>query len=135
MVNLPLVEAPATDYGDDEAAMVEYRRRGSERALALDNRGPIRYDGDGRLDPSILDSYSRHGFYVLQGVLSPEELADIERDVADMLDRAPVTKGAEVDRHGRPALGSDCTGRNVSWVKPLSDPLGGTDAAHGRHPA
>ncbi|MGI9597933.1 MAG: phytanoyl-CoA dioxygenase family protein [Acidimicrobiales bacterium] len=135
MANLPLMEAPVVDYGDDEAAMVEYRRQGTERALAIDNRGPIVFDGDGRLDPAILDSYSRHGFYVLEGVLESDELADIERDVADMLDRAPVTKGATVDRHGRPALGADCQARNVSWVRPLSDPVGGTDAAHGRHPA
>jgi hypothetical protein len=50
-----------------------------------------------------------------------------------MLDRMPVTRGAEVDRHGRPALGTDGTARNISWVKPLSDPLGGTAYAHGRH--
>ena len=135
MVNLPLAEAPVVDYGEDEAAMVRYRAEGTERALMLDNRGPIRFDADGNLDPAILDAYSRHGFYVLTGVLQPDELADLERDVADLLDRAPVTKGATVDRHGRPALGRDCTGRNVSWVKPLSDPIGGTDAAHGRHPA
>lgn len=135
MVNLPLVDAPPVDYGDDEEAMVRYRREGTERALALDNRGPIRFAADGSLDPAILDSYSGHGFYVFEGVLGPEELADLERDVAEMLDRAPVTKGATVDRHGRPALGADCEGRNVTWVRPLSDPLGGTDAAHGRHPA
>ncbi len=135
MANLPLIDAPTTDYGADEAAMVEFRREGTERALALDNRGPIRFDEAGNLDPAILDSYSRHGFYVFEGVLGSEELADIERDVADMLDRAPVTKNAPLDRHGRPALGADCEGRNISWVRPLSDPVGGTDASYGRHPA
>ena len=134
-VNLPLVEAPAVDYGPDEAAMVRYRAEGTERALGLDNRGPIRFDDDGALDPAILDAYSCHGFYVLTGVLGPQERADLAADVADVLDRAPVTKGAATDRHGRPALGVDCTARNLSWVRPLSDPLGGTDYAHGRHPA
>ena len=132
---LPLVEAPTVDYGPDEAAMVRYRAEGTQRALGLDNRGPIRFDADGNLDPAILDAYSRHGFYIFEGVLGPEERADLEHDVADMLDRAPVTKGADVDRYGRPALGTGCSGRNVSWVRPLSDPVGGTDVAYGRHEA
>ena len=135
MVKLPLLDAPVSDYGADEEAMVRYRADGERRALGLDNRGPIRFDETGRLDPAILDAYGRHGFYVFEGVLGAEELADIERDVAELLDRAPVTKGAELDRHGRPALGADCTARNVSWVRPLSDPLGGTSASNGRHPA
>ena len=134
-VNLPLLEGPAVDYGDHEEAMARYRAEGTERALALDNRGPIRFDADGGLDPAILDAYRRHGFYVFQGVLGPDERADLEQDVAAMLDRAPATKGAATDRNGRPALGVDRRARNLSWVRPLSDPLGGTDAAHGRHPA
>lgn len=135
MVNLPLLDAPAVDYGPDEAAMVRYRADGTERALALDNRGPIRFDDDGRLDRAILDAYSRNGFYVFTGVLGPEERADLEAGVAEMLERAPTTKGAATDRLGRPALGVDCRARNLSWVRPLSDPVGGTSASNGRHPA
>ncbi len=135
MVKLPLLDAPVSDYGDDEVAMVAYRAEGERRALALDNRGPLRFDDHGRVDPSILHAYARHGFYVFEGVLGAEELADIERDVADLLERAPVSKGAPLDRHGRPALGIDAAARNISWVRPLSDPIGGTAAANGRHPA
>lgn len=135
MVNLPLIEVPTVDYGEDEAAMEKYRRDGEARALALDNRGPIRYDQSGKLDPAIVESYTRHGFYILEGVLDQDELDEIERDVADLLERVPVTKEAVVDRHGRPALGVGLEGRNVSWVKPLSDPLGGTSASYGRHQA
>jgi hypothetical protein len=51
-----------------------------------------------------------------------------------MLARAPVTKDARFDREGRPALAADCKAHNISWVKPLSDPLGGTSFANGRHP-
>ena len=109
---LPLFAAPPVDYGPDEAAMVAYRAAGTERALELDNRGPIRFDRNGALDPAILDAYDRHGFYILEGVLGPEERADLERDVADLLERAPTTKGADLDRHGRPALGADLAGRN-----------------------
>ena len=122
------------DYGADQAAMEAYREAGTSRALAMDNRGPLRIDNDGRLDAAILDAYSRHGFYILEGVLSAEELADLEHDIFDMIERAPVTLDAKVDKHGRPALGADCTGRTITMVKPLSDPLGGTDANRGRHP-
>lgn len=135
MAKLPLLEVPIVDYGADEAAMVAYRRAGEERAAALGNRGPIRYTADGRIDPAIIASYREHGFYIFTGLLGREELDDIERDVIDVLDRVPVSKDATVDRHGRRALGVDCTARNISWVKPLSDPLGGTPYAHGRHPA
>ena len=135
MANLPLLDVPAADYGEHEPAMVRYRAEGEARAMALGNRGPIRFDADGRLDPAILDAYRRCGFYVFEGVLGPDELADIERDVADLLERAPVTKGADVDRHGRPALGSDREAQSLFWTRPLADPWGGTDAANGRHPA
>lgn len=135
MANLPLLEVPIVDYGPDEAAMVAYRRAGEERAGALGNRGPIRFDTEGNLDPAILDAYWRTGFYIFTDVLAADELADIERDVADIIERAPVTKDATIDRFGRPALGTGCTARNISWVRPLSDPIGGTSAVNGRHPA
>ena len=132
---LPLVQVPIVDYGDDEDAMVTYRERGTARALELDNRGPIRFGSDGRLHSDILDSYSRYGFYIFTDVIKGNELKEIESDVADMLERAPVTKDAEVDKHGNTALGAGLTARNISWVRPLSDPLGGTDASYGRHEA
>lgn len=135
MGTLPLIEVPIVDYGEAEADMARYRREGEDRAAGLGNRGPIRFDSDGRLDPEILDAYEEHGFYVFRSVLGRDELDDIEGDVIDLLDRAPVDKGADVDRHGRPALGSDGRAQNILWVRPLSDPWGGTDAANGRHPS
>ena len=128
-------KATATDYGEHQAAMTAYLEEGTQRALAMNNRGPIRYTDDGLLHPEILQAYSEHGFYVFTGVLSAGELAEIEADVKDMWDRAPVAKGATLDRHGRPALAGDCKARVLSWVKPLSDPLGGTSISNGRHPA
>lgn len=135
VVKLPLLNLPAADYGADEDEMARYREEGTARALAMDNRGPVRFGPDGKLDPAILDSYSRHGFYILEKVLGSAELADIERDLADLMDRAPVEKDGEVDKHGRPAFTAGQTSRTLGWVKPLSDPLGGTDASYGRHPA
>ena len=135
MVRLPVLDVPIVDYGDDEEAMIRYRREGEARAAALGNRGPITFDARRRIDHSILDAYEEHGFYVFTGVVTPEELDDIERDVIDLLDRAPAVKGADVDRHGRPALGADGRSQNILWVRPLSDPWGGTSAANGRHPS
>ena len=132
---LPLVQVPIVDYGADESDMVTYRERDTARALELDNRGPIRFGDDGRLHPEIMDSYSRNGFYVFTGVLEEQELKEIEADVAAMLERSPVSKDAEVDKNGNPALGAGLKARNISWVRPLSDPLGGTDASYGRHEA
>ena len=122
------------DFGADEEAMARYKEEGTARALAMDNRGPIRFTADGALDPAILEAYSRHGFYIFEGLVGREELDDIERDVAHILDRAPATKDAPLDKHGRPALGADLEGRSFRMVKPLSDPFGGTDANYGRHP-
>jgi len=121
------------DYGPEEAAMQAYLRAGERRAAALGNRGPIRFTPSGALHPEIVEAYGRCGFYVFEGVLRPEELADIERDLHDILSRLPVEKGAAVDRKGRPALSVDCQAPNLHWARPLSDPWGGTSAANGRH--
>jgi hypothetical protein len=133
MVNLPLIEASAVDYGQEEAAMARYREDGERRALALANRGPIRFDAAGRLDAAIRDACSRYGFYVFERVIAQAERDDIEHDLAQMLGRAPVTRDATVHRHGGPARGVDCRAPNIVWVKPLADPLGGTARSHGRH--
>ncbi|MCW5738349.1 MAG: phytanoyl-CoA dioxygenase family protein [Enhydrobacter sp.] len=122
------------DYGQEEAAMQAYLRAGERRAEALGNRGPIRFTDAGALHPDIVEAYWRCGFYVFEGVLKPDELADIERDLHDILDRLPVGKGAPLDARGRPALAADCSGPNLQWARPLSDPWGGTSAANGRHP-
>ncbi|MGR8950191.1 MAG: phytanoyl-CoA dioxygenase family protein [Gammaproteobacteria bacterium] len=124
-----------SDYGAEQAAMDIYLREGEERAYALGNRGPIRFDDQGRLAQDILDAYWRCGFYVFTEVLKADELADIEADVADIVERLPITEGALLDVHGRPAIASDCEAPTLFWAKPLSDPLGGTDLANGRHEA
>ena len=126
--------ATAVDYGSEEAAMQAYLRAGETRAYALGNRGPIRFTDEGELHPDIVEAYWRCGFYVFEGVLKPDELADIERDLHDILERLPVEKGAAVDRKGRPALAADCAAPTLYWAKPLADPFGGTSIANGRHP-
>lgn len=132
-VNLPLPDMPAVDFGDEEAEMARYKEEGTACALAMDNRGPIVLDEDGKLDPAILDAYWHYGFYIFENVIGAEERADLERDVADVLERVPVAPDAKVDKHGRPALGVDLKGRTVRLTKPLADPLGGSDQSYGRH--
>ena len=132
-VTLPVPQVAETDFGEHEAVMEQYREEGTKRALELGNRGPVELGADGKLLPSIVAAYRRHGFYVFTGVVSQPELDDIAADIADILDRAPIAPDATVDRHGRTAMAADCEGRSFRLVKPLSDPLGGTAANHGRH--
>lgn len=122
------------DFGADEAEMQRYQAEGLERAMNLGNRGPIRFVGKGALHPDIVEAYWRCGFYVFEGVLKPDELADIEADVNHLRSRFPVHKGAELDAEGRPAMGVGNEAPTLFWSKPLGDPFGGTDAAAGRHP-
>ncbi|MEQ8660643.1 MAG: hypothetical protein RLW62_07490, partial [Gammaproteobacteria bacterium] len=83
----------ATDYGVEQAAMTAYLRAGERRARALGNRGPIRFDAAGGLAADIREAYWRTGFYVFTGVLDAAELADLERDIAAVVARAPVRAG------------------------------------------
>ena len=135
MTALPRHSSARSDYGEHQDAIVRYREEGTRRALAMKNRGPLTIDSNGDVDQAIVDAYNEFGFYVFEGVMSDAELADLEADIADMLDRAPSHRGSKLDRHGRPALGSENEARSVSFVKPLSDPVGGTEAAYGRHQA
>ena len=126
--------AATIDYGPQEAAMQAYLREGGERAMALGNRGPIRFDAAGSLHPDILAAFSRCGFYVFENVLGTDELADIEADFHDIVQRLPVEKGSPVDAQDRPALGAGLEAPSLFWSRPLGDPFGGTAQANNRHP-
>ena len=127
------IEACAAHYGDDAEAMKQYLEEGQRAALELDNRGPIEFDQHGRLAQSILDAYSKYGFYVFTGVLSEEECEDLEADLEHMKTTFPTGPESTVDSQGRPALGADSLTPSLVWSKPLGDPLGGTELANGRH--
>ncbi|MCB1645070.1 MAG: phytanoyl-CoA dioxygenase family protein [Pseudomonadales bacterium] len=128
-------EAIQVDYGPHEAAMQAYREAGTRVAMATPNRGPVTYDASGRVSQAILDAYWKYGFYVFTGVIGEQELAELRSETSAMLANAPAHKGAATDAQGRPALGAAQQARNLIWVRPLSDPSGGTAAAGGRHPA
>ena len=127
------LEACASHYGQDADAVRNYLIQGQKRALALPNRGPIRFDENGDIHPDILTTYAKYGFYVFKNVLGEEELADIHADLEMLRDNFPTHMGAATDAQGRPALGADSKAMALQWAKPLSDPLGGTSIANGRH--
>lgn len=127
------IEACAAYYGDDADAVKQYLIEGQKKALELPNRGPLRFTDSGDIHPDILESYSTYGFYIFENVLREDEVADLKNDLEDMRDNFPTEMGAATDAKGRPALGADTTGFTLQWAKPLSDPLGGTAMANGRH--
>ena len=123
------------DYGAHEAAMQAFLQAGAAKAQALGNRGPIRFGADGALHPDILAAYSRCGFYVFTGVIDALERSELEADLQAIIGRLPTDMRAFHDSSGRPAIGTGCTAPTLQWVRPLSDPLGGTQKANGRHPS
>ncbi len=132
---MALSASAATPSAEEHArGMAGYFRQGERRALELPNRGPIKLDASGALDPGILEAYQRYGFYVFEGVIDAEELAELRADVDGVLARAPSHPESDVDRNGREAFGQDFARQPYRFAKPLSDPLGGTDRNKGRHP-
>ena len=127
------IDACAAHYGDDAEAVRTYLTEGQARALALPNRGPIRFDSDGHVHTDILAAYSKYGFYIFENALGADELADLKADMEMLRANYPTHMGAQTDRQGRPALGSQNKAMALQWAKPLSDPLGGTELANGRH--
>lgn len=119
---------------DHLRSMADYSHAGAMRAHALGNRGPISFGTDGKIAPEILESYWKHGFFVLEDVVGADELQELRADVDRVLAGAPASPGSTLDGDGRPALGAGIVKPPYRWAKPLSDPLGGTDKNNGRHP-
>lgn len=127
------IEACAAHYGNAADEMRAYLIDGHERAAALPNRGPLRLNADGSLDHAIRAAYSQYGFYIFEGLYSAAELAELELDLTQMRQQFPLTPGGALNAQGEPALGADCNAPTLQWVKPLSDPLGGSALLNGRH--
>lgn len=131
-----VIEAQARpSFSDHAQAMAAYGAEGLRRAERIGNRGPIRFDAQGRLHPDIVAAYWKHGYYVFEGVVGGAEVEELRRDAGVMLDRAPSSPESAVDRQGRPALGRDAAREPYTLIKPLSDPAGGTGESGGRHPS
>lgn len=131
-----VLEANATLTRAQHAhGMAAYQQAGLKLANEINNRGPARFDANGKLAPEIVDAYWKHGYYIFEGVVSREEVQALRRDANLMLEGAPVAPGATVDAQGRPALGTDGQRETYTIIKPLSDPSGGTGIYGGRHPS
>ena len=127
--------ATAPSRAAHAAGMAEYQRRGLRLADEIGNRGPIRFDTQGKLHPDILTAYWKHGFYVFEGVIALAELDELRADANNMIKRAPLRRDGTLDALGRPALGLDYARNPYTFIKPLSDPWGGTKLLGGRHPS
>ncbi|MYA15631.1 MAG: phytanoyl-CoA dioxygenase family protein [Gammaproteobacteria bacterium] len=117
------------------ASMADYIHHGERRAREMGNRGPIRFKDGYALADEILEAYWEHGFYVFENAIAADEIAELRADTKRMLERAPVGRGAAVDALGRPALGRGFKRPAFTFIKPLSDPVGGTNQLGGRHPS
>ena len=127
------IEACANHYGEQADAMRTYLLEGQQAALALPNRGPVKFTESGALADGIRAAYSEYGFYVFENVLSAGELDDIKADLDAMRAQFPTGPDSQVNAAGEPALGADAKALTLVWSKPLGDPLGGTELANGRH--
>ena len=86
-----VIEADTSENSEFET----YIREGERVALALPNRGPMRFDDDGNVHPEILAGFDKFGFYVLEGVLSRVELHDWEADLQVIRQNLPIHKDAQ----------------------------------------
>ena len=112
----------------------DYFVKGEAKAHELPNRGPLRFTDDGQPHPDILAAYWRYGFYVLEGVVNTAEINRLVTDFERVMERSPVREGAELDSHGRASIDQGFERATFQFAKPLSDPMGATEAAGGRYP-
>lgn len=127
------IKACAAYYGEYANEMESYILRGEKKALELGNRGPIKFDKNGKLCPKIRKSYSDNGFYIFENVINPDELNDIKEDLEKLRINFPTGPDSNVDVNGHPAFNAKSKALTIVWSKPLGDPLGGTELANGRH--
>ena len=120
----------ANEYAE---SMTNYQRLGEQRLSNINNRGPVILDAEGKLDQKILDAYRAHGFYIFEGVVSTDEVAELRTGVANILENAPKHAGSTEDAEGRPAFGQKFKRDPFLFITPLSDPWGGTELYNGRH--
>tara|TARA_B100001123_G_scaffold449322_1_gene614200 strand:- start:481 stop:1686 length:1206 start_codon:yes stop_codon:yes gene_type:complete len=116
-------------------SMIDYLRAGEIRARSMNNRGPVKREKNGKLHSCILEAFQEYGFYIFENVVSQAEITELRADANNMIERAPAKPDSLVDLKGRPALGRDFAREPYTFIKPLSDPWGGTKLLNGRHPS
>ena len=98
---------------------------GEARARAVGNRGRLQLGSDGRLVDEQVRAFVEHGFYVFEGVVQATELQELQAELAEKLDRRPVSHGSQLAADGGPAFAP----AGWTWAEPLSDPTGGKGRA------
>ncbi|MBE7636261.1 phytanoyl-CoA dioxygenase [Sneathiella sp. P13V-1] len=114
--------------------MADFIAQGEQKAMALGNRGPARFDKDGNLHPEIMEKYWECGFYVFENFLSEDELSGLRVAVDRLLETAPINPETTLNKAGDVVDLSGYAKPPFRYAKPLSDPLGGTTQNKGRHP-
>ena len=99
------------------------------RALAVPNRGPLELNADGSVPRAITDAFEEWGFYVFEGVIQPDELGELQRDMHAAIDGATAARdaGDETFMHN----GIEIAASSFGFTTPLSDNSGPT----GRSPS
>ncbi|MAI42159.1 MAG: phytanoyl-CoA dioxygenase family protein [Candidatus Azotimanducaceae bacterium] len=128
------VKPPIISAREHAIGLKQYFHKGAKLAKQIGNRGPLKLNKDGKLHNEILEAFKREGFYVFEGVIGSQEIEELRSDIDGLLERAPVGRGSNVDKFGRPAFGQDFKRGTYTFIKPLSDPWGGTELLGGRHP-
>lgn len=117
----------------EKTTLKDFFEEARHRALELPNRGPLTIGDDGTIDRNLLDSYWKYGFYILEDVLDASEMSELTSEFQDLLQRAPVARDATVDSEGRALCFSELQRKQFRFVKPLTDPYGGTEFTNNRY--
>ena len=88
----------SADYAHHQGDMDRYLADGTVKAYELGNRGPVKYNTNGKLHDEIINAYWQCGFYIFEDVFGAEELSEIETDIFKIIDRLPEKKGSPVDK-------------------------------------
>ena len=85
----------------DRANFRDYCEQAEQRALKLNNRGPVRFDADGNLAKDIMDAYWETGFYVFEKVFAEAKGQDavLVFDEAEGLFATRTNEGGSTSRH------------------------------------
>ena len=128
------MKPPIVSAQEHALGLKSYFELGEKRAYKAGNRGPLKLSKDGELDLQILEAFEHEGFYVFEGVVEPEEIAELRAEIDGLLERAPIGRHSKIDKFGKPAFGEGFKRGTYTFIKPLSDPWGGTELLGGRHP-
>ena len=113
--------------------MNDFFTQRTRQALELSNRGPLEISSNGGIDERILEAYWEQGFYVLENVIDTQEIEELREEFEKLLERAPSSSTSTTDKNARVLAFDDVERKLFHFVKPLSDPYGGTQATNSRY--